>query len=278
MFSLFLSTKSFPKSAFILLTAFFASLALASDAQAAATVIVEKNSNLGVIRGVVRDESGSPIADAYVSIFRVGTSRLLKQVRSAANGSFLAKVIPGTYTVLAVAQGFNPVTLSQVEVNRATELVYGFKLERSGSGNTLPEKKADRKSSKWLIRSAQMSRSVYQSNEGDAPVDEQAVIAENKDIEQDVEDSEVEKRSKQIGQTVVETYFVSSEGGNYTALNFARLQPLGENAEIVFAGQIGTNDSAPKRFETSLKFRPNENHQIRVNGSIVSLGKIKSEN
>lgn len=100
--------------------------------------VVEKKGDVGVIKGIVRDESGSPIADAYVSIFRVGTSRLLKQVRSAADGSFLAKIIPGTYTILAVAQGFNSVTLGEVEVNRATELSYGFKLERSGDGNTLP--------------------------------------------------------------------------------------------------------------------------------------------
>ena len=52
----------------------------------------------------MRDEPGSPIADAYVSIFRAGTSNLLKQVRSAADGSFFAKIIPGTYTVLAVAK------------------------------------------------------------------------------------------------------------------------------------------------------------------------------
>ena len=47
---------------------------------------------LGVIKGIVRDNAGSPIADATVAIFRVGTSKLLKQVRSASDGSFLAKI------------------------------------------------------------------------------------------------------------------------------------------------------------------------------------------
>ena len=276
MFSLFLPTKNHLKSAFILLTAIFASLAFASESRAE-TVVIEKNSNLGIIKGVVRDESGSPIADAYVSIFRAGTSQLLKQVRSAANGRFLAKILPGTYTVLAVAQGFNPVTLAQVEVNRSTELVYGFKLERSGSGNTLPEKKADRKSSKWVIRSAQATRSIYQSNEGEAPIDE-TTVAENETNDQIVAEEEETESKERPGQTVVETYFVGSEDGNYTSFNFARLQPLTENAEVILAGQIGTDNSAPQRFETNLKIRPNENHQIRLKGSIVSLGKIKSDN
>ena len=64
---------------------------------------------LGTIKGMVRDNGGSPIADATVAIFRVGTAKLLKQVKSAADGSFFAKILPGTYTVLAVAEGFNPV-------------------------------------------------------------------------------------------------------------------------------------------------------------------------
>ena len=70
---------------------------------------IEKQVNtLAVIKGIVRDSGGSPIADATVAIFRAGTSKLLKQVNSAKDGSFIAKIMPGTYTVLAVAEGFNP--------------------------------------------------------------------------------------------------------------------------------------------------------------------------
>src|SRR5690349_18861393 len=94
--------------------------------------IASESSSLGVIKGIVKDQTGGPIADATVAIFRVGTTKLLKEVKSASDGSFLARIIPGTYTVLAVAEGFNPVTLAAIEVNRASQLNYGFKLERSG--------------------------------------------------------------------------------------------------------------------------------------------------
>ena len=50
--------------------------------------------------------------------------------------------------------------------------------------------------------------------------------------------------------------------------------PVGEKAEIVFAGQTGTGH-APQRFETNIKFRPNENHQVRINGAIGRLGDVK---
>lgn len=272
MFSLFrmfacrLSIKKLSQPIFLfLLTAFFVSAANASETPNLA--VIENKSDLAVIKGIVRDQSGNPIADAYVSIFRAGTSKLLKQVRSAANGSFLAKILPGTYTVLAVAQGFNPVTLSTVEVNRSAELVYGFKLERSGSGNTLPEKRVDRNNPKWIIRATRSSRSVYQADEDDTPIIEENTVAE----------SEEEGQSERKGQTVVESYFSNSEDGSFTGFNVARLQPLGENAEVTFVGQTGAGNSVPNRFEARLKFRPAENHQIQVNGSIVNIGKITKD-
>src|SRR6187397_1230306 len=77
---------------------------------------------LGVITGYVRDLGGNPIADATVAIFRTGTSKLLKQVASASDGKFLAKIMPGKYSVMAVAQGFNPMTIADVEIGQAAHL------------------------------------------------------------------------------------------------------------------------------------------------------------
>ena len=245
----------------------------ASANAASATVVIEKSSNLGTIRGIVRDYSGSPISDATVAIFRLGTSKLLKQVRSAADGSFLAKIIPGTYTVLAVAQGFNPVTLSDVQVNRATDVVYGFRLEPSGNGNTLPEKRLDRNSSKWRIRAAQNQRSIYQNTEGTSPVSEAKTGATPVESADSVDDKASSERS---GQTVIETYFADTKNGNSGGVNFATLLPVTDEVDMIVAGQAGTGKNAPLRLETELKFRPNANHQLRINTSFARLGSIVS--
>lgn len=265
------SRKIFYKPVLIALCALFAPAIFPSDAQG--TVAANSDALSGVIKGIVRDEGGKPISDATVAIFRVGTSKLLKQVSSAADGSFWTKILPGTYTVLAVAEGFNPVTLATVEVNRSAELVYGFKLERAGGGNTLPEKRADRNSSKWRIRAAQAQRSIYQNREGDAPVVPSETAAATAENSTEISD---EAETRRAGQTVVETYFASSTAGNYTGVNFARLQPLTENAEIVFAGQTGTSASAAQRFEANVKYRPTDAHQIRLNASVAKLGTIKT--
>ncbi len=83
--------RKFSKFIFILMTAFFAAFVSASDTPA--KTFVQKSGTIGVIKGIVRDETGNPISDATVAIFRVGTSKLLKQVRSATDGSFLAKIL-----------------------------------------------------------------------------------------------------------------------------------------------------------------------------------------
>ncbi len=264
--------KGLISSSFVLLISFFVSFPLAFETQA--NIVVEKNSNFGVIKGIVHDEQGNPIQNAIVAVFHLGTSKMLKQVRSAMDGSFLTKILPGRYTILAVAQGFNATTIQEVEVNRATALSYGFKLERVGSGNTLPEKKADRDSSKWRIRSAFSRRSIYQAKEGEIPVEENKSV-EKQQVEETIsaiEDLETEDRRR--GQSIVETYFANSDQGVFTGFNFATIQPLGENTEIIFAGQTGTKNFAPQRLETTFKTRLNQKHQIRISNSIAKLGKV----
>ena len=244
------------------------SVSFAAEPPVAASVT---KANLGIIKGVVRDDGGNPIADATVAIFKVGTSRVLKQVRSATDGSFIARILPGTYTIFAVAQGYNPVTLAEVQVNGATQLTYGFKLERAGGGNTLPEKRLDRNNPKWVIRSAQTSRSIYQNTEGDVPATEQRVT---------IEESEPEKTDdggSRSSVSVAETYFGGSANGGNAGVNFATLLPVSEDAEVVLAGQAGIGRNAPQRFEVQTKFRPLEDHQIRVGSSIGSLGSFISD-
>lgn len=265
--------KNLIKLSIFLLNSFFASFWLAPETQAK-IVVIEKTSGFGVIKGVVRDEQGNPIKDAIVAVFHLGTSKVLKQVRSFADGSFFAKVIPGRYTVLAVAQGFNATTIQEVAINRSTELNYGFKLERVGGGNTLPEKKIDRDSSKWKVRAAIFNRSIYQNKEGQVPT-EANKTAETEDTISAIEDVETERHRQR--QSIIETYFANSNEGTFTGVNFATIQPLGENTEVLFAGQTGTKSFAPQRIETSVKTRPNSNNQIRVSASASKLGTINSK-
>lgn len=265
-------------AAAMLLASSVAALANAPGSAAVITVENDNAGNLGTIRGVVRDTAGAAIADASVAIFRIGSSKVFKQVTSSSDGSFLARIIPGTYTVLAVAQGFNPVTLASVEVGRASDIVYGFKLERAGGGNTLPEKRTDRNSSKWRIRAASNQRSIYQNTEGGetAAVLESGIAASKAADDNFAVDDRPSK--KDLGQnTVVESYFGSSRGRLIGGVNFARFIQLSDDMEMVVAGQLGKGAYSPQRFEADLRFRPNTKHQFRLNASAGNLGRITTD-
>lgn len=252
-------------SVVVLLLSIASANAFASSSTGELSVPSANASNLGTIKGIVKDQTGNPIADATVAIFRLGTSKLLKQVRSASDGSFLAKILPGKYTILAVAEGFNPVTVAEVEVNRTSLSSYGFRLERAGSGNTLPEKRLDRNNPKWNIRAAQTSRAIYQNQDGDAPQVDVAVSPTNS--------SETREDGRESA-SVAETFVGATDKGTYAGLNYATLLPISERAEILLAAQGGVGRGAPLRFETQLKFRPVEDHQLRLNAGFVRLGDV----
>lgn len=274
-----MSKKSFLKFPITLLTTMFAFFILANETKA--EIVVEKSGGLAVIKGVVRDRKGNPISNATVAVFRNGTSKLLKQVTATSKGRFFAKINPGTYTILAVAQGFNPVTLKEVKVNRSAELVYGFKLERSGLGNTLPEKRVDRTSSKWRIRANNAQRSIYQNQEGKNPIgteqsSDKVIARVDEDTESRIGIAQDEEKSRSLkGQSVIETFVAVNRDGSYTGVNFATVRPINEKTQIIFAGQFGSNKSAQKRFETIVNFQPNNSHKLRLKGSIADLGEVK---
>lgn len=221
------------------------------------------SSNLGTIKGVIRDAAGSPIAGATVSLFRNTTSKVFRQAVAGHDGSFVLRVLPGSYTLTAFANGFDPVSLVGIQVGRAAELNYGIKLERAGGGNTLPESRPDRNSSKWRIRASQINRSIYQNKDGDVLPDD--------------EPADVSTDGTRKGQAIAESYFAANRSGAFAGFNAAALIPINRDIDVIVAGQTGVGRAAPHRIETSLNYRT-ANHSLRVTGSLGKMGLLAASN
>ncbi len=240
--------------------------------------VKQKAAAYGVIKGVIIDNRGNPLSRAVISIFRAGTLKILKQVTSSADGTFLTRIVPGTYSLLARAEGYDSVSLNDVEVGRSAEVYYGLRMERTGNGRTFAEKKIDRDSPKWRIRAAQSQRSIYQAGEGNdgtvAKIENKSeVIEERVGITRETEDS----RKKLRGQNLVETYAAGTSGGDpYFGINFATVQPLSENTKLILAGQTGSSSSAPNRLETTLETKVRKDHQLRLTAGVARLGTFTS--
>ncbi|HET9528202.1 MAG TPA: carboxypeptidase regulatory-like domain-containing protein [Pyrinomonadaceae bacterium] len=231
--------------------------------------------SLATITGTVKDHKGNPLVGAVVSLLREGAKQAVKEARTDEKGNFIAKVLPGRYGIRAIATGFTEVIFASVEVKASQELVYKFNLEPVGYGKTLPERRRDKDDVKWVLRSSQNRRSIFQADEG-----EDATIAAVRDAEaaQQSDASTMETAptgpaesessdSKIRPRGVVETYFASNAfGASYPGVNFALATPVSDHVELIFSGQTGLGD-APERVEATTRIRIGDRHRVGVTAS-----------
>lgn len=254
----------------------FATLALATGSVEGATAAsggAGRASSLGTISGAVLDARGNPVSGALVKILRDGFNEVVKETKSAADGTFAARVTPGRYLIRALADGFTPATFSAVQVSPSTELVYRFNLQPAGSGNTRPERRADRNDPKFRIRASHARRSVF--NAGDAEDETvRQVLEELEAGEQEASDwtaddelaaadapEEEERTNRTRTQGYVETFFATSNvpgGGAYAGVNFAVATPVNRQVQFIFAGQAGEFE----RLEATARIRAGTRHRL----------------
>jgi hypothetical protein len=264
----------------------FATLALlcACAMQTRATTVGERRSGLGRISGTVLDSQGNPVAGALVKIMRDGFNEVVKETKSAADGTFAARVTPGRYLVRALADGFTPATFTSVQVTPATELVYRFNLQPAGEGRTAPEQRTDRNDPKFRIRAAQARRSIFNAGEGqDATVNkvieriesEEQSAEENGDGDDttasaDTASNDEHRAGRTRTQGYVETFFADSDVpgvGSYAGVNFAVATPVNRQVDLVFAGQAGEFD----RLEATARVRAGDRHRVSATVGAASL-------
>ncbi|HKR00170.1 MAG TPA: carboxypeptidase-like regulatory domain-containing protein [Pyrinomonadaceae bacterium] len=229
---------------------------------------------VATVSGSVRDNKGNPIAGAVVSLIKDGASEVIKQVKSAADGTFVARIAPGRYSLRAMADGFSAVLFDAVQVRPSDEVIYRFNLEPVGAGRTAPERRKDRDDRKWMLRSRAGGRSIFQAGEGEdetinavasAQDDPERTAGEPYDVIT-VEDEDGTTREVRT-QGVVETYFAASSGTNafnFIGLNFAFARPVSQGVELIVAGQTGTGPGSPQRLEATASIRANDRHRINL--------------
>lgn len=236
--------------------------------------------SLATVTGSVRDNKGNPLAGAVVSLIKEGAERIVKETRSAPDGSFTTRISAGRYSVRAVADGFSEVLFPSAQINPSEQLVYRFNLEPVGQGRTAPERRNDRDSVKWRLRSANSRRSIFQASDGEDETINAVIESEeaaNVDgIDVAVTPTEAEENHKTVRtQGVVETYAAASANPfapSYVGMNFAVAQPAGEHVNLIFAGQFGRGEGAPQRLEGLAQWTVNDRHRLSMSVGGTRLG------
>jgi hypothetical protein len=227
---------------------------------------------LATITGTVRDNKGTPLAGALIQLIREGAKRAVKETYTAADGSFSAKIPAGRYSLRAIAQGFSEVLFESVQVSPSAEIAYRFNLEPANSPRTLVNQRSDKDNVKWILRSTQSRRSIFQANEGDDPNVAAVERAGNSDPE--AEQTNTDERGRVRLQGAAETYFASSSNpfsAPYEGVNFALALPASETIDLIFAGQTGLGLDAPQRFETTARVRLDDRHRLSLSGGGTTL-------
>src|SRR5262249_50390645 len=125
---------------------------------------------------------------------------------------------------------------------------------------------------KWILRSAQGRRSIFQANEGDDP--NVAAAERATDPNAEVTQTTTDESGRVRLQGAVETYFASSSSpfsSGYEGVNFGLALPTSETIDLIFAGQTGVGVDAPQRFETTARFRLDDRHRLSVSGGGARL-------
>ena len=227
-------------------------------------------SSLGTISGAVLDRAGNPVAGALVKIMRDGFNEVVKETKSASDGTFAARVTPGRYLIRALADGFTPATFSSVQVAPSTELIYRFNLQPAGEGRTTPERRPDRNDPKFRIRAAQARRTIFNAGDGEDETvsrvlaevaGEEEAAADSGDLPIAVPAAEERRTNRPRTQGYVETFVAASStpgAGAYAGVNFAVSTPVNRQFDMIFSGQVGEFE----RLEATARIRAGARHRV----------------
>jgi hypothetical protein len=226
---------------------------------------VEASPTLAFVTGTVRDERGTPLAGATVAVLEPrlgGKGKEVKSARTDWQGKFSAGVLPGTYSIRALAEGFFPKSTLLV-LNRSAKTIYDFQLKKD---NTLVQKRGDSDNYRWISLSA--PGHVLRLNE-DAT--EEVVDPSNGEAPK----SPFATQSSIHGMAQFVAVTSSAPAGlpapDFFGTNFAVSGSVGGNFEMAFIGQRGVGDLAPQRLAAVATIRPAAAHQITA---MIGYGQV----
>jgi carboxypeptidase family protein len=224
---------------------------------------VEASPALAFVTGTVRDERGTPLTGATVAILELRTGgKEIKSAKTDGQGRFLAGVVPGTYRVRAIAEGFLPKSTPLV-LNRSAKTSYDFQLKKD---NTLVQKRGDSDNYRWISLSAP-GHVLRLDEDAKGEVVDPANDAEPRAL--------LATQSSFHGMAQFVAVTSSAPAGlpapDFFGTNFAVSGSLGGNFEMAFIGQRGAGDLAPQRLAAVATVRPAAAHQITA---MIGYGQV----
>jgi len=225
---------------------------------------VEASPALAFVTGTVRDERGTPLAGATVAVLEPRfNGKEIKSARTDTQGRFMAGVVPGLWTVRAMAEGFIP-KYTRLVLNRSAKTSYDFHLK---SDNTLVQKRGDSNDYRWISQSVPGHVLRIFEDAEEEVVDLSNDTAQRKGL--------LASQPSIHGMAQFVAVTSSAPAGlpapDFFGTNFAVSGSLGGNFEMAFIGQRGVGDLAPQRLAAVATVRPGAVHQVTA---MIGYGQV----
>ncbi len=219
------------------------------------------SSDHGHISGNIKSNSGAPLGDAIIKIFKTssqGESFLV--ARSDRYGFFRkADLAPGVYYLQVSHQGYDPVTTAKVDINpgRTTALNIVLQSFIDYLSNNDDPRNWDFKT---IMRSVSDRRLIFRKISSPSPFGK-----ETKEAQFDRSGAITLASGASLN---CQPYLIRSQTGQSgVTSNFAFSEPINQHSRMIFSGQMDFGYNSFWRLRNTYNYRPNSNHDYRVSVS-----------
>jgi hypothetical protein len=250
------------------LFAFSGSLSIKPASMTSTPGTVQAAAAMAFVSGTVRNDNGLPLVGATVALLESSIAgKVLKSLKTDAEGRFTAGIVPGAYRLRAEAEGYRA-TFTRINLERTGNLTFNFSLRRR---DTLVDKRGDSDDWRWIGRT--VPRSILHYDDADEIVSGEATAS--------VENQSVSFRPTfhGIAQFVASgaASATNAPGSSFAGSNFAVSASLNNNLEVAVIGQSGFGDGAPQRLALVSTTRVGDKHQFTAGLGYGRLA-IRGEN
>jgi hypothetical protein len=220
-----------------------------------------------IIEGVVRNDDGSPLVGATISIFREDwVEEALLTTKTGADGRFSLKdLLPGRYIISVIMSGYKP--LSKSLVTPLNKLPLFLVLSSMTSG----EEAEENWNVKNVLRASRDKELIFRAKEGEAgDTPEPRVLKEGDDLST-VRGGSVQITTNQPLGSLGYNVLPGSVGGGFST-KFAYVEPLGSNSSYIITGTLSTGFDSQYRLSNLLNYQMGNEHNLQFNLDYAKMG------
>jgi hypothetical protein len=220
-----------------------------------------------ILEGIVRNEAGTPLVGAVISLFRENwTDKPLTTAKSGRDGSFsLDAITPGRYIISIVKSGYQPSSysiLAPLQNNPLFIILKNLTSDEQNAGN-------------WdvatVLRSSKDKSLIFRANPNVPEPPASRRILTEADKKSSGRSGQVQFTTSQPLNPLGYTVWPNPIGTGFST-RFAYVEPLGGNSSYIVTGLLTTGTDSQYRLKNIVNYHVSDKHKLQLNLSYNKAG------